>query len=68
MTPPDQSDTKLFPYIAMRIADLPEPYVPSTRLRCEDCKEPVWVSNENVGFALDGNVLCVKCARLLVKP
>jgi hypothetical protein len=32
----------------MAVADLPEPHVPSMRLMCDECGEPIWMSHEMI--------------------
>lgn len=35
-------------YMALQVAELPEPYVSSTQLRCHYCEAPVWVDLKSI--------------------
>jgi hypothetical protein len=50
-------------FIAMRVDELPTPYVPSINWTCVVCRATVWVSKELVtaAFAAD-DIVCCKCA------
>ena len=61
-------------YVCFRVADKPEPYVPSDKGKCQDCQQEVWYSKyvyENDPFIRkmvdDGNIVCVQCASKRVK-
>lgn len=57
MTHSDGSDF----YVCCRIAELPEPYVPSIRERCARCNEPVWVDRKHPAFAASMTIVCQEC-------
>lgn len=54
-------------YVALRVAERPEPMVPSRRMTCCDCGQPVWV--DPVAYAPmklhdpDLRVLCGRCVK-----
>ena len=50
-------------FIAMRVDELPTPYVPSVNWACAVCRAAVWVSKVLVkeAFAAD-EIVCCKCA------
>ncbi len=64
-SPPDRSSVDdPAVYIALRIADLPVPHVPSERLRCSDCDEPVWVDPiRHASVKLSHAAVRVLCSR-----
>lgn len=51
--------------VAMTVADLPNPPVPSTEKKCEDCGESVWVAKKQIMNAemVDDNTkaICMNC-------
>lgn len=61
----DQDEPTIF--VGMRVADLPEPYVPSVNWTCSECASAVWVSKMLVkeAFATD-KIVCTQCAITLM--
>jgi hypothetical protein len=58
-------------YVACRCADVPDPSVPSQRLGCAQCAQPVWIDPLRyipVKLGENGSlrVLCVPCVADLV--
>src|SRR4051812_20363095 len=55
-------------FIAMRVDELPTPYVPSIHWTCVVCRAVVWVSKNLVkeAFAAD-DIVCSKCAMALLE-
>jgi hypothetical protein len=48
-------------HVAARVAELPEPYVPSQRRKCATCGEEVWVADGGLALADSIRILCVQC-------
>ena len=60
-TPPQTPEPII---VALKVADLPRPYVRSLKYKCSDCGEECWVSLGTEEALLDGSakkVVCVDC-------
>lgn len=51
-------------YLALRVADLPDPYVPSEKKECGHCHQPVWVSKAAYTATPSLPIICTRCADL----
>jgi len=51
-------ETSITYIVAMRVADLPVPHVPSRKDRCSLCGHEVWISTR---LRTKGKALCTRC-------
>ncbi len=54
--------------LAVRIAEMPEPAVPSVRESCSTCAAPVWIEKHNRARFPELPICCYECLAQLMPP
>jgi len=49
-------------YVASRVSDLPNSYVPSFKVPCSECGEDVWISEKMEKYWSTMKIVCTVCA------
>jgi len=53
-------------FVALRVSDMPTPYVSSFKVPCSECGEDVWIDSDMEKYWSKMKIVCLVCTNKLV--